>query len=49
MPRVEAPEAERELLLRVLDALDTGLLALDEDRRIIATCAGLRPDVDRDV
>ncbi len=36
MPRVEAPAAEPELLARVLDALDTGLLALDEDRRIAA-------------
>ncbi len=36
MPRAEAPGAERELLLRVLDALDTGLLALDEDRCIVA-------------
>jgi signal transduction histidine kinase len=35
MPRVEAP-AERDLLLHILDALDTGLLALDEDRRIVA-------------
>ena len=36
MPRVEAPEAERALLERVLDALDTGLLALDDDRRVVA-------------
>jgi signal transduction histidine kinase len=36
MPRAEAPDAERELLLRALDALDTGLLALDEDRCIVA-------------
>lgn len=36
MPRVEAPEVDRALLERVLDALDTGLLALDEDRRIAA-------------
>src|SRR6267142_3296943 len=36
MPRTEAPGAERELLLHILDALDTGLLALDEDRRIVA-------------
>src|SRR6185503_11222543 len=36
MARVEAPEVDRELLLNVLDALDTGLLALDEDRRIVA-------------
>jgi two-component system sensor histidine kinase HydH len=36
MPRVEAPDVEPELLVRVLDALDTGLLALDEDRRITA-------------
>ena len=36
MPRVEAPEVERDLLERVLDALDTGLLALDEDRRVAA-------------
>ena len=36
MPRVEAPDIERDLLVRVLDALDTGLLALDEDRRVAA-------------
>ena len=36
MPRAEAPPAERELYLHILDALDTGLLALDEDRRIVA-------------
>jgi len=36
MPRAEAPGAERELLLHILDALDTGLLALDEDRRVVA-------------
>src|ERR1700752_1941013 len=36
MPRAEAPAAERELFLHILDALDTGLLALDEDRRIVA-------------
>src|SRR6267142_2607524 len=36
MPRTEAPGAERELLLHILDALDTGLLALDEDRRVVA-------------
>jgi len=36
MPRVEAPVAERDLLVHILDALDTGLLALDEDRRIVA-------------
>jgi two-component system sensor histidine kinase HydH len=36
VPRVEAPDAERELLTRVIDALDTGLLALDEDRKIAA-------------
>lgn len=36
MPRAEAPGAERELLVRVLDALDTGLLTLDEDRCIVA-------------
>ena len=36
MPRVEAPDTERDLLGRVLDALDTGLLALDEDRHIAA-------------
>jgi signal transduction histidine kinase len=36
MSRVETPEVERELFLQVLDALDTGLLALDEDRRIVA-------------
>jgi signal transduction histidine kinase len=36
MPRVDAPDTERDLLVRVLDALDTGLLALDEDRRIVA-------------
>jgi signal transduction histidine kinase len=36
MPRAEAPAAERELYLHILDALDTGLLALDEDRRIVA-------------
>ncbi|HEU4940391.1 MAG TPA: ATP-binding protein [Candidatus Eisenbacteria bacterium] len=36
MPRVEAPDVERDLLGRVIDALDTGLLALDEDRHIAA-------------
>jgi len=36
MARVDAPEVDRELYLNVLDALDTGLLALDEDRRIVA-------------
>jgi signal transduction histidine kinase len=36
MPRVDAPETDRELLLRALDALDTGILALDEDRRVAA-------------
>ncbi len=36
MPRAEAPVVERELFLHILDALDTGLLALDEDRRIVA-------------
>jgi two-component system sporulation sensor kinase A/two-component system, sporulation sensor kinase E len=36
MPRAEAPAAERELFLHILDALDTGLLALDEDRRVVA-------------
>ena len=36
MPRAEAPAAERELLVHILDALDTGLLALDEDRRVVA-------------
>src|SRR5439155_1494722 len=36
MPRAEAPGTERELLLHILDALDTGLLSLDEDRRIVA-------------
>ena len=36
MPRVEAPETDRALLVRLLDALDTGLLALDEERRIAA-------------
>ena len=36
MPRVEAPDIERDLLGRVIDALDTGLLALDEDRHIAA-------------
>ncbi len=36
MPRVEAPETDRALLEHVLDALDTGLLALDEDRRVAA-------------
>jgi len=36
LPRVEAPDTEPELLTRVLDALDTGLLALDEDRSIAA-------------
>jgi len=36
MPRAEAPAAERELLLHILDALDTGLLVLDEDRRVVA-------------
>ena len=36
MARLEAPEIERELLLQTLDALDTGLLALDEDRHIVA-------------
>ena len=36
MARLETPEIERELFLQALDALDTGLLALDEDRRIVA-------------
>ena len=36
MPRAEAPAAEREMFLHILDALDTGLLALDEDRRVVA-------------
>jgi len=36
MPRVEAPEAERELFEHVLDALDTGLLVLDQDRHVAA-------------
>jgi signal transduction histidine kinase len=36
MPRVEAPDAERNLFEHVLDALDTGLLALDQDRRVAA-------------
>jgi two-component system, NtrC family, sensor histidine kinase HydH len=36
MPRVEAPDAARDLFEHVLDALDTGLLALDADRRIAA-------------
>jgi signal transduction histidine kinase len=36
MARLETPEIERELLVQTLDALDTGLLALDEDRRIVA-------------
>jgi two-component system sensor histidine kinase HydH len=36
MPRVEAPDAERELFEHVLDALDTGLLVLDQDRRVAA-------------
>ena len=36
MPRVEAPDVERDLLGRVIDALDTGLLALDEDRHVAA-------------
>src|SRR5260221_7368048 len=36
MPRAEAPAAERELFLHILDALDTGLLAIDEDRRVVA-------------
>jgi len=36
MPRAEATEIGRDLLIRVLDALDTGLLVLDEDRRVVA-------------
>ncbi|HYR69720.1 MAG TPA: ATP-binding protein [Candidatus Dormibacteraeota bacterium] len=36
MPRAEAPEAERELFEHVLDALDTGLLVLDQDRHVAA-------------
>jgi len=36
MPRVEAPEAERQLFEHVLDALDTGLLVLDQDRHVAA-------------
>ena len=36
MPRVEAPDAERELFEHVLDALDTGLLVLDQDRCVAA-------------
>src|SRR6266850_2249790 len=35
MARLETPEIERELLVQALDALDTGILALDEDRRIV--------------
>src|SRR5437867_2271872 len=37
MPRVEAPDTERELFEHVLDALDTGLLVLDQDRCVAAT------------
>ena len=36
MPRLDAPEIERELLVQVLDAVDTGLLVLAEDRRVVA-------------
>ena len=36
MTRAEAPDVARDSLLRVLDALDTGLLVIDEDRRIVA-------------
>ncbi len=36
MPRVEAPDAARDLFEHVLDALDTGLLALDADRCVAA-------------
>ena len=36
MPRVEAPDTERELFEHVLDALDTGLLVLDQDRCVAA-------------
>ena len=36
MPRVDVSEVDRDLFVRVLDALDTGVLALDEDRRIAA-------------
>jgi PAS domain-containing protein len=34
--RAEAPDVAKDLLPRVLDALDTGVLAIDEDRRIVA-------------
>ena len=36
MARADTAVAERDLLIHVLDALDTGLLALDEDRCIVA-------------
>ena len=36
MTRAEAPDVARDSLVRVLDALDTGLLVIDEDRRIVA-------------
>ncbi|HEU4334009.1 MAG TPA: ATP-binding protein [Candidatus Eisenbacteria bacterium] len=36
MSRTEAPDAAKDLLPRLLDALDTGLLAIDEDRCIVA-------------
>jgi len=34
--RAEAPDVAKDLLPRVLDALDTGVLTIDEDRRIVA-------------
>ncbi len=53
MPRAEAAGTDRDLLIHVLDALDTGLLALDDDRCIVAINDTLargwgveRPDVE---
>ena len=36
MARTEGVDIQRDLLTHVLDALDTGILVLDEDRRVVA-------------
>jgi two-component system, NtrC family, sensor histidine kinase HydH len=36
MARTEGVDIQRDLLVHVLDALDTGILVLDEDRRVLA-------------
>jgi two-component system sensor histidine kinase HydH len=35
VPRTESAEIQRDLLVHVLDALDTGILVLDEDRSVV--------------